>query len=200
MVISKVNSTDWEMSEHHRWTQANHPAVSDIFLVFGGCSGGSVEKEMAPHSSTLAWKIPWMVEPGGLQSMGSQRIGHDRATSLHFTSGSSEGRICLQCRRTGFDPWVEKIPWRREWQPTPVFWRIPWTDKPGRLQSLGCKESDVSERLTLITYLLYLGRVPFCKGTETNLQSFSNRVFLKLHCPSDSGSLGLGSGPGIRIL
>ena len=35
------------------------------------------EKAMAPHSSTLAWKIPWMKEPGGLQSMGSQRVGHD---------------------------------------------------------------------------------------------------------------------------
>ena len=36
-----------------------------------------LEKEMAPHSSTLAWRIPWMEEPGRLQSMGSQRIGYD---------------------------------------------------------------------------------------------------------------------------
>ena len=35
-----------------------------------------LEKAMAPHSSTLAWKIPWMEEPGRLQSMGSQRVGH----------------------------------------------------------------------------------------------------------------------------
>ena len=40
-----------------------------------------LEKEMATHSSTLAWKIPWMEEPGRLQSMGSQRVGHNR---LHF--------------------------------------------------------------------------------------------------------------------
>ena len=39
--------------------------------------GISTEKAMAPHSSTLAWKIPWMEEPGGLQSMGSPRVGHD---------------------------------------------------------------------------------------------------------------------------
>ena len=38
---------------------------------------GALEKEMATHSSTLAWKIPWMEEPGGLQSMGSLRVGHD---------------------------------------------------------------------------------------------------------------------------
>ena len=37
----------------------------------------ALEKAMAPHSSTLAWKIPWMEEPGRLQSMGSLRVGHD---------------------------------------------------------------------------------------------------------------------------
>ena len=37
----------------------------------------ALEKAMAPHSSALAWKIPWMEEPGGLQSMGSLRVGHD---------------------------------------------------------------------------------------------------------------------------
>ena len=40
-----------------------------------------LEKEMATHSSILAWKIPWTEEPGGLQSMGSQRVGYDRAIS-----------------------------------------------------------------------------------------------------------------------
>ena len=44
-----------------------------------------LEKEMATHSSTLAWKIPWTKEPGRLQSMGSQRVRHDWSTSLHFT-------------------------------------------------------------------------------------------------------------------
>ena len=41
-----------------------------------------LEKAMAPHSSTLAWKIPWMEEPGRLQSMRSLRVGHDLETSL----------------------------------------------------------------------------------------------------------------------
>ena len=43
-----------------------------------------LEKEMAIHSSTIAWKIPWIEEPGRLQSMGSQRVGHDWATYFHF--------------------------------------------------------------------------------------------------------------------
>ena len=45
-----------------------------------------LEKEMATHSSILAWRIPWTDKPSRLQSMGSQRVGHDWITSLHFTS------------------------------------------------------------------------------------------------------------------
>ena len=58
-----------------------------------------VEKAMAPHSSTLAWKIPWTEEPGRLQSMGSRRVGHDWATSLSlftFCIGGGNGNP-LQC-------------------------------------------------------------------------------------------------------
>ena len=44
-----------------------------------------LEKEMAMHSSTLAWKIPWTEEPAGLLSMGLQRVRHDRATSLSLS-------------------------------------------------------------------------------------------------------------------
>ena len=55
---------------------------------------------MTPHFSTLAWKIPWMEEPGRLQSMGSIRVGHDWATSLSLFTF---------------------MHWRRKWQPTPVF-------------------------------------------------------------------------------
>ena len=40
-----------------------------------------LEKEMATHSSILAWRIPWTEKPGGLQSMGSQRVGHDKMTN-----------------------------------------------------------------------------------------------------------------------
>ena len=45
----------------------------------------------------------------------------------------------LQCGRLGFEPWVEKIPWRKAWQPTPVFLpgKSPWTEEPGGLQSMG---------------------------------------------------------------
>ena len=48
-----------------------------IYMVLLGLSCGMPEKAMAPHSSTLAWKIPWMEEPGRLQSMGSLRVRDD---------------------------------------------------------------------------------------------------------------------------
>ena len=46
---------------------------------------------------------------------------------------------CGRCKRAGFNPWVGKIPWRRKWQPTPVFLlgESPWTEEPGGLQSTG---------------------------------------------------------------
>ena len=74
------------------------------------------EKAMAPYSSTLAWKIPWMKEPGGLQSMRSLRIRHDWATSLSLFSF---------------------MHWRRKWQPTPVF-------LPAESQGLGAWWAAVS--------------------------------------------------------
>ena len=53
--------------------------VGDLSSISRG-QADPLEKEMATHSSTLAWGIPWMEEPGGLQSMGSQRVGHDLVT------------------------------------------------------------------------------------------------------------------------
>ena len=65
------------------WTaaQKGFPGGSDGTA--SACNAGDLgqedplEKEMATHASTLAWKIPWMEEPGGLQFTGSQRVGHD---------------------------------------------------------------------------------------------------------------------------
>ena len=97
----------------------NWPSFEDL-LVF------LLEKAMAPHSSTLAWKIPWMEEPGGLQSMGSLRVGHNWATSLSLSTF---------------------MHWRRKWQPTPVFFP---GESQGRGSLVGCRlwgrtESDTTE-------------------------------------------------------
>ena len=60
--------------------------------------------------------------------------------SLGFPGGISDKEPACQCRRCkrhGFNPWVEKMPWRRKWQPTSDYaWRIPWTEVPGVLWSV----------------------------------------------------------------
>ena len=58
----------------------NLPAIQET-LVWSLCQEDLLEKEMATHSSILAWRIPWTEEPGGLQSKGLQRVVHDRATN-----------------------------------------------------------------------------------------------------------------------
>ena len=83
---------------------------------------------MAPHSSTLAWKIPWMEEPGRLQSMLSRRVGHNRVTSLSLFTF---------------------MHWRRKWQPIPVF--LPG-EAQGWVSLVGCRlwgrtESDTTEAI-----------------------------------------------------
>ena len=81
---------------------------------------------MAPHSGTVAWRIPWMEEPGRLQSMGSLGVRHDWVTSLSLSTF---------------------MHWRRKWQPTSVF--LPG-ESHGRRSLVGCSpwgrtESDTTE-------------------------------------------------------
>ena len=76
------------------------PAVQETWVRSLGWEG-PLENEMATYSSTLAWKIPWTEEPGRLQSMGSQRVGHDWATSCSLslfplTEPMSGSRVDLQ--------------------------------------------------------------------------------------------------------
>ena len=62
------------------------------------------------------------------------------SSKQHWLLGWLSGKeSASQCRRYGFNPWAEKIPWRRKWQLTPIFlpWEIPWTEEPGGLQSVG---------------------------------------------------------------
>ena len=84
----------------HLLSSPSPPAFSLSQGLFQLISSSHPEKAMAPHSSTLAWKIPWTEGPGRLQSMGSLGVRHDWATSLSLFT---------------FMHWI------RKWQPTPVF-------------------------------------------------------------------------------
>ena len=70
---------------------------------------------MAPHSSPLAWKIPWTEEPGGLQPMGSHRVGQDLTFTFHLHALEKEMAT----------------------HSSVLAWRIPGTEEPGGLPSMG---------------------------------------------------------------
>ena len=146
---------------------------------------------MATHSSVLAWRIPGTREPGGLPSVGSHRVGHDWSDLAAAVAGvqTSDGeRICSQCKMPGFDPWVGKIPWRREWLLTPVF--LPRESHEqrslvGYYYPWDCKESDMTEQPTLWgvqthPYTSYGGNeVIIVKHNSIFTFNWSNIVLLK---------------------
>ena len=99
------------------WTSAA-AAAHDLTLV-----EVDMEKEMATHSSILAWRIPWTEEPGGLLSMGSHRVGHDwrDLSCMHALKKEMATHSSIRA------------------------WRIPWTEEPGGLPSWDRTESDMTE-------------------------------------------------------
>ena len=105
---------------------------------------------MAPHSSSLAWKIPWAEEPGRLQSMGSWRVRNDWATSLSLFTFTH---------------------WRRKWQPIPVF--LPGKSHGQRdlmgCSLWGCKESDTTKQLTHTHFVYIYAKYSLEHWTDTHL-------------------------------
>ena len=115
-----------------------------------------LEKEMATRSSILAWEIPWTEEPGGLQSMVSQRVGHDWAcphisNAIQYLSqgyfkgfpGGSDGKESAAMQET----WVQFLGWEDPLEKgmathySILAWEIPWTEEPGGLQFMGSQKS-----------------------------------------------------------
>ena len=144
---------------------------------------------MAPHSSTLAWKLPWTEEPGRLQSMGSQRVRNNWATSLSLSCiGEGNGNplqcSCLENPRNGGAWWApiygvaqsqtrlkrlssSMVPYNNHWfKAYAISWRIP--PYPWRMSSLSCTSGKpsgdhsitLSER-QLLNVMVWLGPVDF---------------------------------------
>ena len=131
---------------------------------------------MAPHSSTLAWKIPWTEELGGLQSMGSLRVGHDWATSFTFCFHALEKEMATHS--------------------SVLTWGIPGTGEPGGLLSMGShrvghnwsdlasyspqghKESDTTAQLSFFTNCLSnLSRVSVNNAPQQNSKDMLKRLY-----------------------
>ena len=117
----------------------------------------SSEKAMAPHSSTLAWKIPWVEEPGRLQSMGLGRVGHDWATSLSLFTF---------------------LHWRRKWQPTPVF----FPENPRDGGACWAAIYGVTQSQTWLKWLHLFTRVKGLHSLKPGIQEMAPRwIYLTNH-------------------
>ena len=115
-----------------------------------------LEKEMATHSSTLAWRIPKTEKPGRLQSMGSQRVRHDWATNTQVTkSNIGLFQVVLVVKNPlasggDIETWVWFLGWEdpleegMEPYSRILAWRNPQTEEPVGYSPWGCKESDMT--------------------------------------------------------
>ena len=137
---------------------------------------------MAPHSRTLAWKIPWIEEPGGLQSMGSLRVRHDWVTPLSIFTFHFHALEKEMATHSGV-----------------LAWRIPGTVEPGGLPSMGSRSqtrlkrpssSSSSSQQLCAKYWQYVGRGKTVSSSLINSLSHSNDIFpLKSSCLISSLSL-----------
>ena len=104
-------------------------------------------------------------------------------------------KICLQCQRSGFDPWVGKILWRREWttHSSILAWKIPWTEKPGVLQLMGRQRvrHDWSDLAAAAAAYTYLG---FLHGMAKNPPANAGDIRNVNSVPGSGGSPGGGNG------
>ena len=131
-------------------TVKNLPAMQEIWVHPLGWED-PLEKEMASHSSTLAWKIPWTEEPGRLQSKGSQRVRHDWTISLY-----------TQIQIPFFFPLLSLFEWYCN-----CYSAVCWDNYPFSLNYLACcwKSSDhmcKSQFLDTMFYSIPLMNMPSC--------------------------------------
>ena len=138
---------------------------------------------MVTYSSILAWESPWTEEPGGLQSMGSQKVREDLATKESACNAGDPSLIPGLGRSTGeeigyslqyswtsllaqtvknpsamLQTWIWSLGLKDPLEKgtathsSILAWRIPWTEEPGRPQSIGCKELDMTEHYHAFTH------------------------------------------------
>ena len=106
-----------------------------------------LEKGMATHSSILAWRIPGTEEPGGLQSMGLQRVGHNWATKHTHNVTKYPKIMTLLVRNSRYlelRNYILLLEKEVATHSSILAWKIPWTEEPGGLQFMGLQESDTA--------------------------------------------------------
>ena len=125
----------------------NLPAIQDTWIRSQGWEE-LLEKGTATHSSILAWEIPWTEEPGGLQSIRvskswtwlSNRAYMHIFIHSRFPGGSDRKESACNAEDLGSIPGFGRSPEEGNGYPSILAWIIPWTQEPGRQQSLGSQK------------------------------------------------------------
>ena len=137
---------------------------------------------MATHSSILAWKIPWTEEPGGLQCKGLQRVGHDWAhmpvasnqrhkLALRLPGGSDRKQTACKGGDQGSTPRLGRSPEEGNTHSSILAWKIPWTEEPGRLQTVGSQGIGHNWALTLSLFCFHC--------SQKYIFSYSHQLFFR---------------------
>ena len=171
----------------------NLPAMQETWIWSLGWED-PLEKRMTTHSCILAWRTPWTEEPGGLQSIGLQRVGHNWATGLNWTDYTAVDNLASLVTQmvknlpTIQEIWVWSLGWENPQEgkmatlSSILAWRIPWTEEPGRLQSMGSQRVrhnwETNTRTHARTHVL-LDAVSYSYFLRLQLwHSFKRTVFL----------------------
>ena len=110
----------------HDWATFTFTSLFTV-CVYGVSLVAQLVNDLPAKQEALVWFLGWEVP-----------LKKEYSSILGLSWWLRWQRICLQCGRPGFGSWIGKIPWRRAWQPTPVFLPgvSPWTEEPGGLQSM----------------------------------------------------------------
>ena len=158
-----------------------------LLMMFLTCLWQRTKKAMAPHSSTLAWKIPWMEKPGGLQSMGLLKVGHDWATSLSCIGEGNGNPLqcsCLENPRDGRTWWaaVYGVAQSRTWLKRLSSSSSSMAENPDKqaLEQQGWGGSPGSLLRNLLVSVFVMGPLLQCSYRKLKGSRLGN---CSLHCP-----------------
>ena len=158
----------------------NPPAMRETWVQSLGWED-PLEKGKATHSSILAWRIPWTEEPGALQSLGLQGVGHDWECFTSPCAGGSVVKNLPTMQETQVQSLSCKDPLEKGMatHSSILAWRIPWTEEPGGLQFMGSQrvQKDINWDIRNINWEGDK-RIEFFFNMQTRFSYFP----LKMHC------------------
>ena len=140
-----------------------------LVCMLGAKGQRSVQKQVRT-TETISMKLHHLVTYFSAQFITSKPLHKTQVLSTgrlpRWCSGKESACQCKRCRRHRFNPWVEKIPWRRKSHSSILAWLIPWTEKPGRLLYMGSQKNQTRQWLNTHTHTFSTGKLTVITGNK----------------------------------